>query len=87
MSRKNNKVELPQVEDRPRLGFLYMAINTLDGNGQITTKDQAAAHYKSIHAKDPEVIFYGPPNGSLIYMGPVGDNVPAINIKNLLRVQ
>ena len=84
MSRKPKSIPLPEVEAIPILGGLYMTFNSRVSPDELMTKERAADIFKEIHGADPETVFYGPPNGSLLYAGPVGEIIE-IDTSKMLR--
>lgn len=64
--RKKNKWIPPGEEARPDPNHTYRAYNS-----KHTTKKEAAAAFKRRYQVDPEEVFYGPPRGTLIFVGPV----------------
>lgn len=70
--KKNKYVNLPEIDGKPKPGQYYYAVNSIKSNGSLVTKLEMKEIYNSRFSKDPAVIFYGPPNGSLIMAGPIG---------------
>lgn len=62
---KKKKAGPPGNESIPELRKLYLTCNWTAG------KDIAKRKFKIRFAVDPENVFFGPPNGSLIYAGPL----------------
>jgi len=67
MKKINNRA--PGNESRPLPGLTYMTFNSSS-----ITKEDARKRFKERYNQDPEIIFLGPPKGTLIYAGPVNDN-------------
>lgn len=85
MARKPKQIKLPQVESKPIMGGIYMTFNSRLNPRTLMTKDQAADKFKEVHNRDPEAVFYGPPNGSLLYAGPVA-MIETIDTSKKLRI-
>jgi len=77
MSRKSRKkpyyrVSLPAIDGEMRDPTkTYYTRNTRVDENTILSKEKMKVIFKNRFGYDPEEIFYGKPNGSLIYAGPL----------------
>lgn len=83
MTRKRKSIQLPEIEGTPKLGATYYTVETID-NGEIVSKNSVRKKFENRFGYSPSNIFFGPPNGSLIYAGPLTrDPHSAIETDNL----
>lgn len=66
MAKNKSKWQPPDIDGQAITGQVYKTYNT-----KHTTKAEAARDFKRSYGQDPEYVFFGKPNGSLIYAGPV----------------
>ena len=55
-----------------------MTKNTRIDNETILTKEQLSKEFQSRYGFPPKELFYGKPNGTLLYAGPTPEKIPDI---------
>lgn len=76
--KKIDKSKYPAIDGQVRPGGDYLTCNWKSG------KKILRAIFISIYKQDPEDVFYGKPNGSVLYAGPTpGSITPAADPKQL----
>lgn len=73
----SNKVSLPAIDGKMS-DAEYFTKSSLINNETLITKDQMKKEFKNRFGYFPEEIFFGKPNGSLIFAGPVIENSPTL---------
>ena len=70
---KRIKIKYPQVEKKPEIGLLYLTKAAREAEA-IISKETMTAAFISRFDQVPEEVFFGPPNGTVIYAGPIKEN-------------
>lgn len=56
----------PAADGKLKIDVTYLAFSS-----RYTNKDQARQKFHRRYGRNPEIVFFGPPNGSTVYAGPV----------------
>jgi len=75
------KISYPDIDGSPEEGETYMTKNARIDDETLLSKDQMKKEFQSRFGSQPAECFYGKPNGSLLYAGPVPTNNPALSIQ------
>ena len=70
MPRKKIKIPFPAIDGKPELGKTYFT-KASRTNDKDSTKNEMLKEFKDRFGYEPEVIFFGKPNGTLLYAGPL----------------
>lgn len=70
MKKNLSSPALPAIDGKMESAFYYCAYPWRIG------KEKARAAFKFRYGSVPEVVFYGKPNGSILFAGPVPDMTP-----------
>ena len=74
---KVDKTKLPEIDDKPVPGAVYISCSWKAGKQSLTN------HFIELYNADPAQVFFGKPNGSVLYAGPVPGSEPAPTAEKL----
>ena len=74
-----NKRSYPDMDGSPEPGKTYMTKNARINDETYFPKEQIIKEFKSRYGSPPDECFYGKPNGSLLYAGPIPAQLPDLS--------
>lgn len=73
---RGKKVPFPSIDGTAEPGKKYLTKNSRATDQQLYSKELIAIDFKNRFGSFPEIVFYGKPDGSLLYAGPVPEQYP-----------
>jgi len=70
MKKQRVKNPLPKIDGEPKNGT-YLTLNSRIDPQTLITKEETKKIFLTRYGYEPKEVFFGKPNGSLIYAGPV----------------